>query len=355
MVRKRLPYVLNIEETFDNFSNSIERFRKSLNLKSLKLCNFVLFIVEVTPTIIAVNKLKQHQHTTVEIGKMIDEFLHFFKEESHFTCSYSNQGEGFFKGLKKENQVIQLNNLILTSLPTYKNSKMIFCTDHHGHNMVYLGSTNGTLLVDQHYSVKDPQFFVHNNWGSYEWYVDAVGKFYPCQKEGKDEPNAVYSATGKTTVLRVTKNIQFSPSWPHIFMADHGENLADSWMSVIENNFMHMSNKLHWNSLLKGNSFHTNVRDNDMILQFNSTSRRHKVSTDWVVNRHSWEADIQIHNDQWRPFVEDFFPDKMIFVGFEIKKLGQALPHVIDGNLKVSPQTTTSSEHLNILIFSISM
>lgn len=98
-----------------------------------------------------------------------------------------------------------------------------------------------------------------------------------------------------------------------------------------------ISDKQQWITLLDGPSkVNTNFRDEEVTFRWNSTSRPHKVRGLWVIQRNEWHVEFIASGDDWRPFFEDFFPSKMPMQGFEIEKLGKALPSIIHGDLKVS-------------------
>ena len=255
-----------------------------------------------------------------------------------FECIESEAGHSaFFKNLLKEDDVVQMQNLAITNLPNFKDQK-VKCTTVDVENRdvyVYLGSAIGTYHLDKEFSIKDPHFYVLQRHTHYN--IDAIGKFYPCPKEGKDENNAVFHSLKGKTIVKVQKNIQFRPWWGEKTLDDNEDPISDYWIHAIDP-LVHMSDETTWITILEGpTKFHTNVLDNNMTLRKNPGSRPHNATGLWVVEKNEWNVKFNIGNlKQWRPFVEDFFPKRMPMQGFEIEKLGRALPTIIDGDLKVS-------------------
>ena len=270
------------------------------------------------------------------ITEMTNEFIGK-RVGKRFDCVYSEAGYStFLKTLLKEDDVIQLQNLAITNLPNNKDQK-VKCTDKtNGGEYLYLGYINGTFSLDKQFNVKDPHFYLHQNWGK-TYNIDAVGKFYPCSKEAIDEDNAFFHSTNsKITILKVLKNIQFGASWPQTSMSDHGNPIKHSWIHAVEY-YMRLSDNQEWITLLEGPSkVNTNLRDKELTFRWNSTSRPHKARGTWVIQRNEWQVEFNVPGSQWRPFFEDFFPRKMPLQGFEIEKLGKALPSIISGGLEVS-------------------
>ena len=253
---------------------------------------------------------------------------------SKFKCVYSKEGySSFLKTLLKEGDIDQLQNLHITGLPNQKDQK-VKCSGSSGVEYLYLGYINGTFSLDKQYSIEDPHFYVHNTWG-HKYNIDAVGKFYPCTKAEIDEGNAVIHSSPFTTILKVVKNIQFGATWPQSVMSDHGNPIKDSWIHAIEY-YMHLSDNQFWNTLLRGNNVETHFRDEGLTFRWNSTSRPHKAVGAWNIKRHEWDVEFTVPGDQWRPFFEDFFPNRIPRQQFQIEKLGKALPSIISGDLVVS-------------------
>ena len=296
---------------------------------------FACFLPDLMPHSIAVNALKYDTSNAVGITKMTNEMLSNFNEI--YNCVYTEAGHSAdLKTLVKEEQVVQLQNLRIISLPTFKDQKMK-CTDQQGKEYLYLGYINGTFFLDKKFSVEDPHFYLHNFWGKDTWYIDAVGKFYPCPKEGVDEPNAVFHSIGTMTIMKVLKNFQFADSWPSMLLSDDGAPIKSSLIHEFERRYMHLSDNLQWISLLEGSSgVHTNLRDDKITLRRSSTSKSYKATGIWVVTKNQWYGSFDGPVDHWQDFFEDFFPTKMPFSGFEIEKLGKALPQIISGGLEVS-------------------
>lgn len=252
-----------------------------------------------------------------------------------FNCVYSEEGYStFLTTLLKEDDVTQLQNLTITGLPTFKNQKVKCVDEVLGDSYLYLGYIKGTFSLDEQFNVKDPHFYLHQNWGT-NYNIDAVGKFYPCSKEGIDKENAVLQSTGYSTVLNVVKNIQFGASWPQTSMSDHGNPIEHSWIHVIQSH-IHFSNNKEWITFLEGPlNVDTKIHDRELIFRLNSNSRPHKARGYWNIKRNGWEAQFSFSSSQWRPIIKDFFPKKMPMQGFEIEKLGKALPSIISGDLTV--------------------
>lgn len=266
--------------------------------------------------------------------KLIGDHIHH--HHSNFDCVHSKMGHSsFLKTLLKEEDVVQLKNLAITSLPNHKDLK-VMCTDPvFGDRFFYLGSLDGTYSFDKQFNIKDPHFFLHNKYGK-KFNIDAVGKFYPCSNEGIDEENAILQTIGSSTVLKVLKNIQFGASWPQTSMSDHGNPIGNSWIYEIEKN-MNFSEHKEWITTFEGPSkVKTDLRDDDLVFRLNSNSKPHRVRGHWIIQRNKWEVTFSLLGSHWRRFVRDFFPRKMPLQGFEIEKLGKALPRIIYEDLWVS-------------------
>ena len=290
---------------------------------------------EAIPHSITVNSLKYDTSNAVGITKMTNDLLGK-RSDQIFNCVYSEAGHSEdLKTLVNEGQVTQLQNLRIISLPTFKDQKMK-CTDQQGKEYLYLGYINGTFLLNKQFSVEDPHFYLRK-FSGHDWTIDAVGKFYPCLKEEVDEPNAVFYAVGSHTIMKVIKNFQFSASWPQTSMTDHGTSNQNSLIHEIQRKYLHISETMEWFSIFERSlGVHTNVRDNKMELRWSPTSRSHKAKVDWVINKNEWLVHFDVQGDQWQEFTEDFFPKIMPYSGFEIEKLGKALPYIIYGDLEVS-------------------
>eukprot|EP00111_Clytia_hemisphaerica_P009397 TCONS_00027575-protein len=212
----------------------------------------------------------------------------------------------------------------------------------------YIGFYDRTFNVAQGRSLEESHFFLQRSFRN-RWALAAVGKFYPCS----DQALSVYNArlmpnTGsQSDNLIGVSHLQFRPSWPHLYMAKHGEPLNSSILANHEKLFSFPGNTLTVNhhSIL----WYDHTGKDAVSTQFLADAwldlqngDRADVHLSLTIEKQYWKVDMSVVNHNWNKIFAAYFGQTNPFLGIPNDDLGEKLDR---GVFYMS--TTFTSEHGN--------
>ena len=231
------------------------------------------------------------------------------------TCDATNGGIRYFTKRSDLGLGGGLNNLEIRQPPE---TVQIQCNSTL-YKFNYLGRLEGEYYrITQKISVYEPYFFYLTDLFTAKTRVFVIGKFYPYPDKQSTKYNArVQGRDGNTiddatTYLSISSNfdISFDSSWGHS-LVDNGEWERNKLK--YQERFLHFSKDIIMFSKIKGEQIFTTIQDRKMTYKLNATSKPIlAIGYLYMLDRKFYEERVEIPENSWRPFVEDFFTLKNI-------------------------------------------